>query len=586
MTATVISTNTTLTVTLTALGDSLTVLSSGSIVAPTGIIDGSNLTQQSVTIAGFVDVAYIWLAGNDHVVITASGTFFGHSPQCIFVGVNILGNVETGSSTIDNFGLIIADHNAIQMFGTENQILNAGQIEAENRGVWTASAGVNAVINSGAITSRADVGVQMDGTQDSLANSGSVTALAAAVSMSNAFQSVVNSGTIRSSEDSGIAVSGDGGEIYNYGEISSTTWDAVDYVGFQAVSTLTIANTGLIAGVNGIVSAGESLTLHNSGRILGVVGTGVYSLNSDVGVTKLIINTGLIAGVTNAVALGAEQDTIRNSGTLAGSVVLGDGNDLFDTRGGIVQGSVYGGLGSDTYIISDASVDLYEGAGNLGDVDTLKSTVSVQLATGFEVLTLLGGNDLKGSGNGVANTLNGNSGDNRVNGLEGGDTITGQSGDDTLLGNAGADQLSGGDGNDRLLGGADNDRLTGGDGDDVLIGGGGRDNLGGGTGADVFIFLAPGDTAATQALADTITDFNQGDDLIDLSRLDAKSGNANSNDAFAFVSGGFSNVAGQLHAVQVAGNTYVEYDLNGDSVADGVIKLTGLYTLSATDFTL
>ncbi len=44
--------------------------------------------------------------------------------------------------------------------------------------------------------------------------------------------------------------------------------------------------------------------------------------------------------------------------------------------------------------------------------------------------------------------------------------------------------------------------------------------------------------------------------------------------------------AGELHYANAAdGNTYVEGDINGDGVADMVIRLNGTYTLSQADFT-
>ena len=71
----------------------------------------------------------------------------------------------------------------------------------------------------------------------------------------------------------------------------------------------------------------------------------------------------------------------------------------------------------------------------------------------------------------------------------------------------------GGTGDDRLSGGAGSDTLVGQAGDDRLAGGGGDDRLWGGGGSDVFIFWGVnGD--------DTIVDFTDGEDLIDLGAYD------------------------------------------------------------------
>jgi Ca2+-binding RTX toxin-like protein len=64
-----------------------------------------------------------------------------------------------------------------------------------------------------------------------------------------------------------------------------------------------------------------------------------------------------------------------------------------------------------------------------------------------------------------------------------------------------------------LLGDAGDDQLFGGEGADVLVGGEGVDQLTGGAGIDEFVFLA-GETGV-----DTVTDFDTGDDFINLESL-------------------------------------------------------------------
>ncbi|MBD0682865.1 beta strand repeat-containing protein, partial [Pseudomonas sp. PSB11] len=86
-----------------------------------------------------------------------------------------------------------------------------------------------------------------------------------------------------------------------------------------------------------------------------------------------------------------------------------------------------------------------------------------------ERLTLLGGANLNGTGNTLANTLIGNSASNRLDGGDGNDNLQGGAGNDMLLGGAGTDSLSGGDGNDVLDGGVGNDSMAGGAGDDLYL---------------------------------------------------------------------------------------------------------------------
>lgn len=97
-------------------------------------------------------------------------------------------------------------------------------------------------------------------------------------------------------------------------------------------------------------------------------------------------------------------------------------------------------------------------------------------------------------------------GNDRANTLRGGaaaDEIRGRGGNDTLLGQGGNDTLRGDEGNDILDGGTGDDRLRGDQGDDLLTGGAGRDR---------FIFN-------TQGGSDTVTDFTDGDDRLDLTNF-------------------------------------------------------------------
>lgn len=73
---------------------------------------------------------------------------------------------------------------------------------------------------------------------------------------------------------------------------------------------------------------------------------------------------------------------------------------------------------------------------------------------------------------------------------------------------AGNDKLYGGEGDDKLLGQAGNDRIIAHEGNDVLNGGSGNDTMTGGEGADIFVFNGG---------RDIVTDFENGDDRIDVS---------------------------------------------------------------------
>ena len=98
-----------------------------------------------------------------------------------------------------------------------------------------------------------------------------------------------------------------------------------------------------------------------------------------------------------------------------------------------------------------------------------------------------------------------------VNAVEDVLTATDPSGE-TLFGGAGNDTLTGGSGNDLLLGGND---------DDILLGGLGTDSLTGGSGEDLFVLdqNSLNDASSALPLLDIITDFDTGQDTLDLSDL-------------------------------------------------------------------
>lgn len=211
---------------------------------------------------------------------------------------------------------------------------------------------------------------------------------------------------------------------------------------------------------------------------------------------------------------------------------------------------------------------------------------------GNDVIAGAGGNDTI-DGGGQSDRLFGDQGDDILIGGNGWDWLEGRADNDHLDGGFGYDRLRGGNGDDTLVGGFGFDILEGGSGDDVmqgdngedrLIGGAGRDVMTGGLHADRFVFQAVGDSGLWGA-ADLITDFTQGEDIIDLSAIDAITGG--SNDAFTFIGrASFSGTAGELRFYQSGGNTYLVADVDGDGKADFSIAFTGEIEVLASDFVL
>jgi serralysin len=176
------------------------------------------------------------------------------------------------------------------------------------------------------------------------------------------------------------------------------------------------------------------------------------------------------------------------------------------------------------------------------------------------------------------------------------ENLEGSSFDDILLGNNAANVIRGNhfhpglSGSDQLFGRGSNDALVGNDENDTLTGGTGRDIMAGGDGADDFDFNAAAETGVTGSTRDRITDFVHLTDDIDLSTIDANGGAAG-NAAFSFLAvegAAFAGQRGQLRWLQqdIADKTIILGDINGDTVADFQIELTGLKTLTVADFIL
>jgi serralysin len=151
------------------------------------------------------------------------------------------------------------------------------------------------------------------------------------------------------------------------------------------------------------------------------------------------------------------------------------------------------------------------------------------------------------------------------------ENAVGGSGSDTLTGNETANVLKGGAGQDKLSGLSGNDTLDGGLGTDTLVGG---------AGSDIFDVNSVKETSL--GARDTIQDFLQGVDHIDLRTIDASAVVAG-DQAFSFIAArSFTGQAGQLNFA----NRMLSGDVNGDKVADFQICVVGLSALAATDFYL
>jgi len=269
-----------------------------------------------------------------------------------------------------------------------------------------------------------------------------------------------------------------------------------------------------------------------------------WTLSDHVENLKLKAGAGAINGSGNALAntlTGNEFDNTLSGGNGNDTLYGGAGND--DLRGDAGADSMSGGAGNDTYGVGSSGDLVIEKPG--GGTDTALSRITYTLTTDVENLTLLGTGNINGTGNGLANLLIGNAGNNVLDGGKGIDRMLGGAGDDTyrvddakdqvyetvkitggadaggtdtvistvsynfstagrkfvenlVLGGTAAIDGSGNALGNRIDGNDSTNVLSGNDGSDQLFGRGGKDTLKGGAGDDALVggtgndWLTPG----------------------------------------------------------------------------------------------
>jgi trimeric autotransporter adhesin len=353
-------------------------------------------------------------------------------------------------------------------------------------------------------------------------------------------------------------VFGAGGDvsIFNTGALTITPIDGLAAANSGGAADVIVAGGALT--VAGNVTAGINVLLQTqdtaaAGEDLTVLG-GV-TVQSTAAPIQLVAgdNLTLQAGSTMQTAsnIQAQVDftggdpgvggTGTFNGTLIGSpidffgqadndILIGSAaNEVF--HGGTGADTMQGGGGSDTYFVDNAGDVVTEGA-NAG-TDTVNSSINYALPANVEGLVLLGSSDLQGYGNGLVNTVIGNSGNNLIDGGIGADTMVGLGGSDSYFvdnagdvatesGNAGSDTvystvnytLSANIENLVIQGSADLqgygnglvNAIFGNTGSNLIDGGGGADSMTGGAGNDTYFVDNIADSAFENA--------NEGNDTV------------------------------------------------------------------------
>ncbi|ODU05319.1 MAG: hypothetical protein ABS89_02025 [Thiobacillus sp. SCN 63-1177] len=247
-----------------------------------------------------------------------------------------------------------------------------------------------------------------------------------------------------------------------------------------------------------------------------------------------------LLGSANINGTGSDQNNYLYGNSGNNVLTGGAGDDRLD--GGAGMDTMQGGAGNDTYVVDVAGDIIVE---NLNDgIDGIESSLTYNLGTNLENLTLTGSAAIDGTGNELNNRLQGNIANNKLVGGAGNDSLDGSIGNDTMLGGAGDDIyyvdstkdvvtenanegidtveasiaytlgsnienliLTGASGingtgnalNNTITGNGVANTLTGGAGNDWLDGMGGTDKLIGGTGDDTYVVDASGETVTERS---------------------------------------------------------------------------------------
>lgn len=357
-----------------------------------------------------------------------------------------------------------------------------------------------------------------------------------------------------------------------------------------------------------VTSAGENLLSGGAGNDTLVATGGADRLSGGTGDDLIKAGGGddMIEGGDGRDCILAGSGNDRINGQSGDDSIRGDaGNDLIHAESG--NDSVDGGDGHDTVHGGPGDDLLLGGEGN-DLMDAGFGDDAIEGGDGDDTLIgVAGRNRLDGGagcdfiqGDGQADTLLGGDDEDTVFGHGGGDRLEGGGGHDLLLAGSGADELLGGQGHDTLFGGEDadtlwgeadhdllngdagDDLLFGGDGQDILQGGDGQDRIEGGAGADLmfggagadrFVFLSA--AHSTPAETDRIGDFQSGADLIDLSGF-----------GLDYIGEQPFTAALQLRLVVAADHMLLQADLDGDGLADLVIRIEGVIAFTQDDLLL
>jgi Ca2+-binding RTX toxin-like protein len=359
---------------LTTRGANSEITNAGRLIGQIGILSAGN--GAFLSNSGSIDA-------RTGVSMSGSSSSLSNSGE---INALLTGIDATQSTLLVNTGTITATADAVSFIAGAMVVRNFGTISAGNNAVETLQATDALVRNDGRIEAGA-IGISASGTALDLRNSGSILAATGMLADGTGAE-MLNTGLIRAGQV-GMLTFGNDTILRNLGTVAAEGTNALAAVGQSGMLVINggqVTTTGTGIFIEHTDPSRPGTSVRNSGSVeAGIVAVDYVGLNT--GIT--LRNSGTILG---SVDMGAGNDRVLGAGRFVGAILLGDGNDRFDATGAVTGAGVQGGAGNDT---------LTGGAG--------------------------------------ADRLDGGVGNDRIDGGAGNDLIIASTGRDTLTGGAGAD---------------------------------------------------------------------------------------------------------------------------------------------------
>jgi beta-glucanase (GH16 family) len=504
-----------------------------------GAADGS---AHLVALAGG-GFAESWHAGGAIEGMAYDG--LGHFGSTIAVAGDFVG--ENSSGQVLAVGANASGQAVLQAYdlGPDPSSSATGGGSGDNGGSTPSAPPTVTIASTGGVTNQATQTVMGTG------EAGTTVTLYQDVSATGAFTTAAGTATVGSDGTWSITTTfaGDGAHYVEAKDV-----DATGAVGVSPVLAYTLDTTAPVVGAHLASDTGAS-------AIDGITSSAALSGTGDPNaLVHFTVDGAAISATATADANGAwsftptdladgqhvvvasETDAAGNVGAVSTSFTL----DTQPAVAGVTTFSETAAKGGYTLTINGTATDALSGVSSLAVSEDGVQVGSVHPVDGAWSLTL----------GGVSNAVHVFT----LNSVDGAGNLGAGTGE-LVLGTSGVDSLSGGAGNDVIHGGAKADTLTG------------------GGGADTFVYLSTSDAPSVKSLSqaiETIKDFNDALDHIDLTAL------------------GHLAYGGQTQAMTAhhvdwyvsGGATYVVADVTGDAQPDLMIRLTGVHTLSSSDFLL